>query len=762
MTNKHLKLSFFAVLLLASSIFAQSVSIKGRVADTTGKVVLGATVILKNQDTGLERVTVTNSNGEFSFSGLNSANYEVIAAAKGFARSAKTVSDFNNEVSIEIEPSALREEVTIVSGSRQEELRESLNTKVDVVTESDMRNTGYNTVGEILRELPGVVTRRGSETAGAAGEQVQGLDSRQVLVLQDGQPILGARGIKRGVLNLDRQSTNRLQSVEVVKGASSALYGSDAIGGVINMISREPNKPFNASFTSSYGNYGVADFFGDLSFKRDKLIGVFSGGRHKNNGFDLTPTTFDTTGAGFNRYNAYGKLKYQFTDNFSLLGFANSYWNNAKGRSVGETGNQTDDIDENSQNYGLTADLGLGSRANLQFRGYFAEFSEVANSRLVAAPFTQLPGELYEKYGKVDATFSYILGERQFIQAGGEWTTDRYSGLNRLRNDSGERADTRVFWIQDKISVSQRMTLTLGGRYDNHSIFGSAFSPKVGLNYRLSDYASLRASWGRGFRAPDIGQLYYRFLNPSSIYQVIGNPNLSPEHSGSWQVGGEFNAVRRKLRFGVNFFRNDVRNLIDSVSLGFVSSQAQLNTLIAQNNLDPSFFHGSQFQYLFKLLFVYKNLANVYTQGVEVDAQYQLPEGFAVSGAYTFLDAKDKQTDLQLLGRHPHQGFLKLSWHRPEIGLRGNVRGTMYSDWINARSGNVDTIGKKFALFDFYLAKSLWKGFEVFGAVDNFMNNQDPNTNKINGATGLPYPILRPEVGRTWKLGLRWELDRAQ
>lgn len=754
MVNKRFFNNIFAVFLLAFSINAQTISIKGRVTDSSDKVVLGATVILKNQDTGLERVSVTNSAGEFIFNGLGSANYEIIATAKGFARSTQQVTDTNNEVVIVIEPSVLREEVTIISGSRQEELRESLNTKVDVITESDMRNTGYNTVGEILRELPGVVTRRGSETAGAAGEQIQGLDSRQVLVLQDGQPILGARGIKRGVLNLDRQSTNRLQSVEVVKGASSALYGSDAIGGVINMISREPNKPFNASFTSGFGSYGVADFLGDLSFKRDKLIGVFSGGRHKNNGFDLTPTTFDTTGAGFHRYDAYGKLKYQFTDNFSILGFANSYWNNAVGRSVGESGNQYDDIDENSQNYGLTADLGLGSRANLQLRGYFARFDEIANSRLAATPSVVSPGNLFERYGKLDATFSYILGERQFIQAGGEWTTDRYSGLNRLRNDSGERADTRVFWIQDKISVTHRLTLTLGGRYDNHSIFGSAFSPKVGLNYRVSDYASLRASWGRGFRAPDIGQLYYRFVNPTSTYQVIGNPHLSPEHSGSWQVGGEFNALSRRVRFGVNFFRNDVRNLIDSTSLGFVTA-ANRQALIDAYNIDPSFNFVNN-----RLLFIYQNLANVYTQGVEFDTQIILPEGFAVSGAYTFLDAKDKQTDLQLLGRHPHQGFMKLSWHRPEIGLRGNLRGTIYSDWINARSGSVDTIGKKFALWDFYLAKSLWKGFELFGAVDNFFDSQDPRTNQLQ-PTGAPYPILRPEVGRTWRLGLRWTFDKS-
>ena len=135
----------------------------------------------------------------------------------------------------------------IVSASRQEELRESLNTNVAVLSRRLMEESGSQTVAELLREVPGVLSRRGSETAGAAGEQIQGIDSRQVLVLMDGQPLLGGRGIKRGVVNLDRQSVDRLEQVEVVKGASSALYGSDAIGGVINLISRDATAPFDTT-----------------------------------------------------------------------------------------------------------------------------------------------------------------------------------------------------------------------------------------------------------------------------------------------------------------------------------------------------------------------------------------------------------------------------------------------------------------------------------------------------------------------------------
>src|SRR6185295_14521426 len=98
--------------------------------------------------------------------------------------------------------------------------------------------------------------------------------------------------------------------------------------------------------------------------------------------------------------------------------------------------------------------------------------------------------------------------------------------------------------------------------------------------------------------------LFYRFLNPTNLYQVIGNPNLSPEHSGSWQAGGEFRGFNRRVRFGGNFFRNDVRNLIDSVSLGFIATQGQLNAVLAANNI-PTTFNPV----VGRLLFIYQNLA---------------------------------------------------------------------------------------------------------------------------------------------------------
>lgn len=758
----------FAFIFIFSSVaFAQTREISGTVTDQNGAIVTGASVVLRNIETGLERVFTTNETGNFKFEKLSDGNYEVIIIAEGFKRNSQQVQ--SNQLDIKLEVSPLQAETTIYSGSRQAELRESLNTKVDVVTRQQIEDSGYETVGDVLKEVPGILTRRGSDTgtsSGAASEQIQGIGSRQALVLLDGFPVTGARGIKSGNINLDRQSTARLEQIEVVKGAASALYGSDAIGGVVNLITREPRKPLDGSVTFSGGNFGIVDMRSELGFKKNGFSGFGSVERHKNNGFDLTPTTIDTTGAGFHRYDYFGKLKYEFSDKFYLTGLADVKFGNAKGRSLGESGFQRDDVDESNQSYGATANWSPNARTVAQIRGYFSRYDEIG--RYTVLPSSRNPNEvrqpdenLFERFGRVDASLSYVFGEKQVIQFGGEFTTDRYRGINRLRNNSGERADTKVAWAQDKIFLTNWATLTLGLRYDSHSIFGDAVSPKVGLNIRATDRINLRASWGRGFRAPDLGQLYFRFFNPTNLYQVFGNPNLRPEHSGSWQIGAEYSSTKKDYRFGVNFFRNDVRNLIESVNYGFVRSSASANGILASVGLNPSDYAVS----LNRLLFIYQNLSNIYTQGVETDFDIKLPRNFAVSGAYTYLDARDKTTDLYLPERSKHQGVVKLAYDNTKLGFRGNARLNLLSNWqtssITNRGLTEQITGQSFQTVDIYGAKSLKKGFELYGTVENLFDVKDQNFNKLRPNSTEPYPIIRPDAGRMFRLGIRYNFSRG-
>ena len=738
---------------------AADVTVSGNVRDSAGGAVPRATIVLRQESAGLDLVSEGRADGSFAVSRLASGRYLLTVSAPGFSPVTQTVVvPAAAPVVVTLSPAPIVEHVTVVSASRQQELRESLNTRVDVVTRSRIDEAGgHETVGEVLRELPGVITRRGSETAGAAGEQIQGIDSRQVLVLLDGQPMVGARGIKRGgVLNLDRQSTARLERVEVVKGAASALYGSEALGGVINLITREPSSPFDAAVALSGGNLGVLSSRVDAGFKRDRTYGIFSVERHQHDGFDLTPDTFDTTGAPYRRVDGMAKLQRQVAKSISFGGLLTGYHNETGGRSNGELGPQEDDIREQALSGNLTARWMASGKTSLEARAYVSDYSERSEGRLAPPRSTPLEsGALDERYQKADVVVGRTIGSRQMLQGGLEWSRDHYDGTNRVRNASGgHKTDTAVLWAQHRWSITPRVTTTVGARVDRRSAFETAVSPKAAASFRVTDGLHARASYGRGFRAPDLGQLYYRFLSPSNFYQVIGNPSLKPEYADSWQIGGEYVTPGRRARLGVNLFRNDVRDLIESLNLGFVATPAQLTALLEREGLDPSFRPA-----LGRLVLTYRNLFDVVTQGVELDTEAAVTGDLSIGAAYTYLSGRDTQTDRALTGRHKHHGHVRVSWQPRASGLRASLRGTFYSSWIAARAtvaGAVqDTIAPRFALWDAFVSQRIGRGLSAFAAIDNLADSQDPNTGVMQPG-GLPAPVYRPDAGRTARVGIQW------
>lgn len=772
----YIVLSMFAVV---GSALGQASTVKGTVQDSANLPIAGAVVVLRNRSTGLERLTNTDGEGHFVFSGLTSSGYEIIATATGFGRRSQAVELNGVDVVVSLEPEQFHETVTVVSGSRQAELQESLNTAVEVVTRREIHSKGYQTVGEVLKEVPGVQTRLGSDTgtvSGIAGEQIQGVGSRQALVLLDGFPIIAARGIKSGTINLDRQSTGKIEQVEVVKGAASALYGSDAIGGVVNLISREPTLPFSASLMVSGGNFGVLSQAAEAGIRRGRFSGFYSFNRDKQNEFDITPATFDTTGAGFHRYDVFAKQKWEFSPKFFVTGMGNIYTGRARGRSIGEpdptqnyaSGKQFDDTHDITQNYGVTANWSPTSKTVIQARGYFSRYDEYAKTSF--ANGQSFPDDnLFQRFGRVDASLLQIIGERQIVQLGGEWATDRYRGLNRLASNTGKEANTSTAWAQDKVSLTDRLTATVGLRYDSHSIFGSAVSPKVGLNFRASERINVRASWGRGFRAPDLGQLYYKFYNPTNFYQVFGNPGLRPEHSGSWQIGSEYSSTKKTYRFGINLFRNDVVNMIDPQTIGFVlpfPSPGALTLTQARTYLNGIGLDPAQYPIMpFRLLIVYNNISKIYTQGIEASTDIKLPKNFSVSSNYTYLDARNKATGAYLPERFKHQGSVRLAYDNEDLGFRANIRSTFYSKWKASSQSNRVVQGELtspgFQLVDAFIAKDVRNNFEVYGGVENMFNNKDVNIGKFD-TTGQPLPILRPDAGRMFRVGIRYRFSKAK
>jgi outer membrane receptor for ferrienterochelin and colicins len=730
-----------SLLLVAGVSLVRAESLEVRAEDERGGPAQGLTILARHRSTGTQISCVTGQGG--------SCRLDI-----GAGRCVLEVTDEQFEGRLEVElrggdsraqltvrPKRLRSSITVISASRTEEIQEESATKVEAIAREQMLSTGYERVSDVLQEIPGVLVRRGS-TSTVGGEQIQGIDSRQVLVLQDGLPVVGARGIKSGAVNLNRQTSDRLDRVEVAKGSGSALYGSDAIGGVINMITREPSALFVAGVSASGGSLGMFDSRGDFGGHRGRLTYFVNAGESRLDSYRLIDRSPATVGPETVRRDGLAKIRYQFRPKFSLGFTAGGYHNRERGQNLSETGLVSGLSNDSTQTFALVADWVLDSAKTLQARAYSARYDENNVTTPIGRPEPPSPSNLNERLKRLDATLARQFGNRHLVQGGVEWSQNFYRGANRLVGDNaGQQVTVADSWLQDKWTPNRWLTLTAGGRITEHSLFGSAAVPKAGAVVKLSENWILRGSFGLGFRAPDLGQLYFRFANPASFYQVIGNPNLKPEHSRHLQSGVLYR--QNNYRLGLTLFRNDVRDLIDSRLTGTPRSPAELSAILGAYNIPASFS-----PLLSRQTFVYVNQARIFTQGVELDGEYAFNRNLRIGGGYTFLNARDRQTKLGLTQRHRHHGQTRLDYVLPRWGLTANLRGSFYSHWLlNAATG---TRGLPFQIWDAYCSKNLGRGFQTFAAADNLNNSRD-------GKLQLAVPTFdRPDYGRTFRVGLRY------
>ena len=730
-------------------------SVRGKLVDPQGRPVGSAAVTLRNTLSGVGQEQKSSSEGEFRFGDLAFGAYSVSVQSEGFADQVRFVELSAERASVEatftLALAGVQQVVNVVSASRVEELQETSATPIDVVDRHTIETTGKENVGAVLSELPGVVTRNYSSfKQGVADEQVQGIDSRQVLVLRDGLPIGGARGINSGVIDLNQQTIGNLEQIEVVKGAASTEYGTDAIGGVINLVSREQTSPLAGEFVTSGGSLGTVDLRGNLGAASEHWSGVLDLERHQGDSYRLIASDPSTTGPEYRQDNLFFSGTYKPAD-WAQFGFSTTaYHTHDLSNSFTQTGLSQGNGSDSEESFAGSATFQPTHTTNLQLRGYEDRYDEnldtipLNDDGSIAGPGS--PANLSERYHRGDATVSQVIGRYQLLQGGYEWAQDLYRGVNRLVGDNaGQQITTNDVWLQDRIQPISRLLVTLGVRYQNHSLYGDHTVPRAGVSFRANQHLVLRASYGGGFRAPDLGQLYYRFQNPASFYQVIGNPNLQPETSRSFNGGADFRIAR--LRLSTNIYRNDVNHLIDYSFVGMPETTEELNAILTQYNIPANFD-----PVLGRATFLYLNLNRVYTQGVELSGSYALNSELSFSGAYTYLDAKDKDTALDLTNRHHHQGYIKAEYYRRRWGFLANVRGELFSDWLI--DPTTDDKGFAYRIWDVYMSKSLIRGLSAFGTVENLFDSRDAKLQQD------PPTYDRPDYDRTFRIGLRYTFSR--
>lgn len=637
-------------------------------------------------------------------------------------------------------------EVTVTTATRTERVLSSLPLPMTVITSEAIIKSGVTRLNEILNEQTGIILI--PDESGFEGVQMQGLDAAYTMILIDGVPLVGRSS---GVLDLSRISVGNIERIEIVKGASSALYGSEAMGGVINVITKRPKKDmFSGNLSYRYGTFNTNDANANLLWKKKKFATNLFANFYSTDGFDLNKSTWLKNVEKYHNTTIQPKIYYDFSENLKLT-FSNRFFNQKiDNRAVIETERYEGDAKENEWNSQLKVEHRWNSRLYWEYELYATNYKNDAflnNSDNVLFDRTYYDQWLVRP--EVRTTWSI---NRDKLTAG---VGLNYETLDRTYFASNVKFNSQYVYLQYDYNPTDKLNILAGFRYDHHSEYASQFSPKLAVNYKFNTSFSLKGSVGYGYKAPDFRQLYFDFTNPSVGYTVLGynvaaarldefasqdllssrvagidfNEPLKPESSINFNFGGFYK--KNKLKVEINAFYNLISDLIDTRAVAVKKG--------GQN------------------IFSYFNFSNVFTYGVEFNSAYDFTKDFSVSLGYQYLTAKDKSvvdnfeeheyirnSDLQtikidksdyfgLYNRSKHTANLKFAYKIPSIKTDVNLR-ILYRSKYGLFDTNGNGILDKYDNFigDYFItnlaaSKYITDKFMLQAGANNLFDYTDPN-----------------------------------
>jgi len=499
-------------------------------------------------------------------------------------------------------PPPVSDSVVVTATLTPEEERE-LGSATTVITREWIEASGARNVAEVLRQVPGLdVARQGSDGS-LVSAFLRGANSPHVLVLMDGARLNSPyfSGYDFSVL-----TTENVERIEIVRGPFSALYGSDAIGGVIHVFTRPATAGFSGRAqlegggdgqrrASAYASGGAGSFGAAGSYSHDE-----SDGERRNSDWKQDAGSLRLEGTWGDRLRV--ALEGSLVD--------------ADVGVPGPVGRESPRARQTSREERLQLPI---SFRPLEGHDATLLFARVASERTYDDPDAGFESRSRPTTWQARLSDSFRSGGHELTTFGSweRWQVDDRSNFGVALDD--DRSTVWGMGLQDSVSLGGGAVVTAGLRYDHHSDFGRAWSPRgtiawVDPNARWK----LRLSGGSAFRAPSVGELFYPFG---------GNPDLRPERVTSWEAG-----VERYLAGGrveVSVFWNEFRNLI---VYDFASS---LN----------------------------ENVGRARTRGVEVAWRQRVTDRVEVDAAYTWLDAEDRVTGEDLLRRPRHRASMSAAWH---------------------------------------------------------------------------------------------------
>lgn len=651
----------------------------------------------------------------------------------------------------------------LVTGTRTERLASSLPLPSQIITAESIKKTGLSRLNEIVQEQTGLAIVAG-HTSGE-GVQMQGMDAAYTQILIDGQPMMGRMA---GNLDLTRISVHNIEKIEVIKGASSCLYGSDALAGVINIITKKTLIDNKLRLNANYklARFNTNDVSVGVDYDKNKIGFEIFGNYFRSDGYNLSQNSFLNTVEPFQNFTIQPKVKILFNDKMNLTLSSRYYQQNQDYKAQISNENFGGESLIKEWNNALLFNHKLSDRLKMVYDIYATNY--IANEHLNRANGTLLEEQNFnQKFFRPEVRANYKIGTKDVFTVGIGLTNET---LDRTLFRSKAILNSEYFFAQYEWFISEKWNILGGFRYDYHHQYESQFSPKLGINYQWNQNLNLKASLGFGYKAPDLRQLYLDFTNSSVGYSVLGynvaesrlqdfiaqnqilftnqhysfkNP-LKPERSMSINAGGVYQTEKWKI--DVNLFYNKINHLIET--------RAIAQKINGQN------------------IFSYFNLDEIYTTGVELNSMVKIFQNLEFSGGYQFLIAKDlgverkikngeiyarnpetmdsfklKSSDyFGLMNRSRHTTNFKIDYKIPNIKTTLSLRLLYRSQYglFDTNNNNIldqyDEFVKGYTLTNLTISKEFRHGISAQIGVLNLLNYKD--TKHITNLPGIQ-PFVR-------------------
>ncbi|MCC3143808.1 TonB-dependent receptor [Halanaerobium sp. Z-7514] len=484
----------------------------------------------------------------------------------------------------------------VVTASRYEEAIMDTPVSIEVISQEDIAQSTSQNVAELLNTYTGVSIRDYGGPTRLNQVSIRGASPNQVLILIDGTPL---NDPKNGSFDLSLIPTNNIERIEVIKGPASVIYGANAMGGVVNIITKDIEVEPQTRVSLNYGSYN--NFTYELSHsQRFDDLGVYLSYLNRDSDGHIDGDKLD-------QETLYARFNYQLSDHSDLTFI---FEDNTSDKKLGNEEIQ----DDNYQNLNLKWNTQKDRRDT--FVNVYQKNLEIYYEHDIFGISEHTSTQQGFNINNTNYFTSHILNYGFEIKEDDVESTDIIGGQQKNTN--------KALYIQDDWEVSNQLNLKIGARYDDHEEYGSELSPQIGVNYQLSDNYSLVASAAQAFKAPTFDDLY------GDYPWYIGDPDLEAETSDNYEIGLRF--AQEKTSGQISLFRRDVENLIQTMSRD------------PERDIRSNIEGTSEFK------------------GVELEFDRRITNSVNTKLNYTYLDARDED-DNRLSNQPYHNAKLSLNYN---------------------------------------------------------------------------------------------------